>query len=363
MFRGIPPFVIPIGDAPNVDRIPVVTWTLMALQALALFFVAWPQYRTDAPLDRAGYVEWAEATGAESEALPGLEPTADISEDDILSMKLMFDRPDSYTVFLFGEGYRSAEPSFSKLFRSLFIHAGLLAAALHLLLLWIFGDNVEHHIGWVAFTLLYVVGGVVGAFLAAHVNPMDSPRPVLASTSALGAVVGAYFIFFKRNEVEVAYVFGKPWGLHSVLAERRFFKARVVIVGCLFVVGLASNSGFGARGATLVGFALGIMTALTLRKLFGPDDSVAPHPWYPEALSMRVPLTERITIFLKGGREGDAVQLYLETRHQTGSELDAASLKQIVDWLERHGSPALAQAARRDLDSASGGTSSAPSTQ
>ena len=51
---------------------------------------------------------------------------------------------------------------------SMFLHGGLLHLFGNMLFLWIFGNNIEDHMGPVRFAVFYVLGGLVAA--AAHIG-------------------------------------------------------------------------------------------------------------------------------------------------------------------------------------------------
>jgi len=71
-----------------------------------------------------------------------------------------------------------------------------------MLFLWIFGNNVEDHLGHVKFLLFYLAGGVVAAF--AHVlTHIDSILPAVGASGAVAAVMGAYIVLFPRARIKV----------------------------------------------------------------------------------------------------------------------------------------------------------------
>ncbi|MGI8775396.1 MAG: rhomboid family intramembrane serine protease [Actinomycetota bacterium] len=85
---------------------------------------------------------------------------------------------------------------------SIFLHAGLLHIGGNMLFLWIFGNNVEDHLGHVKFLLFYLAGGVIAAF--AHVlTHLDSVLPAVGASGAVAAVMGAYIVLYPRARVNV----------------------------------------------------------------------------------------------------------------------------------------------------------------
>jgi membrane associated rhomboid family serine protease len=88
------------------------------------------------------------------------------------------------------------------LLSSMFMHADFLHLGGNMLFLWIFGDNVEHRAGRIAFLLAYVGAGLVGS-LAQIYTTADSPIPSLGASGAISGVLGAYLVLFPQNRVTV----------------------------------------------------------------------------------------------------------------------------------------------------------------
>jgi membrane associated rhomboid family serine protease len=90
---------------------------------------------------------------------------------------------------------------FSVLF-STFLHAGLLHLLGNMLFLWIFGNNVEDHLGHVRYLVFYLLGGVAAGFghIATH---LSEPIPSVGASGAVAAVMGAYILLYPRARVNV----------------------------------------------------------------------------------------------------------------------------------------------------------------
>lgn len=153
---------------------------------------------------------------------------------------------------------------------SMFMHAGWLHLFGNMLYLWIFGDNVEDRLGHLAYLNFYLAGGFVAA--AAHVlfNP-HSTAPTVGASGAIGAVLGAYLVFYPRARI---YTF-IPIGFWARL---RLVPA-VVVLGLWFVLQLFSGfASLDARGADVGGTAFwahigGFLFGLLIGFLFKPDKS------------------------------------------------------------------------------------------
>ena len=86
------------------------------------------------------------------------------------------------------------------LFTSMFMHGGWWHLISNMLALYIFGDNVEDHLGHFRYLLFYLFGGLAAS--AAHlVASSDSPIPTVGASGAIAAVLGAYLVLFPRARV------------------------------------------------------------------------------------------------------------------------------------------------------------------
>ena len=93
-------------------------------------------------------------------------------------------------------------PIWLTLLTSIFMHGGWLHLGGNMLFLWIFGDNVEHRIGHVAYLAFYLVAGVI-ASLAQILVDTESFIPTLGASGAISGVLGAYLVMFPTNRVTV----------------------------------------------------------------------------------------------------------------------------------------------------------------
>lgn len=345
----IPPLALPIGDSPNPRSTPVVTWALIALHVLVFLVAVLPTMSSGAGVDKKLAAEWRRDVTkppsaeemAKREAMTAEEREIADQVAALLTPRLS---PEPDTLLLYGSGYRPGSPYFYKLCTSLFLHAGLLAAAFHLLLLWILGDNVEHHIGRLPFLALYAGGGALGALLGSHLSLVGSTLPVLSSTSALGAVLGAYFMFFRYHEIQFVYLGRLAW--RQPTAGTRFIPARMALPMLALFAAILGHSSTGVRGATWAGVAIGVVSALLLHRQFGISATDKRDQRYPDPLRVTADPVQRITDLLAQDREGEAAQVYLENRQRPGFALDGPPLDRLAQYLADHGMPALAAAAR-----------------
>jgi membrane associated rhomboid family serine protease len=93
------------------------------------------------------------------------------------------------------------------LITSMFLHGGWMHLLSNMLYLWIFGNNIEDHLGPFRFTLFYLLCGVL-ASLAQVIVSADSTIPTIGASGAIAGVLGAYLILFPQARVQsLVFVF------------------------------------------------------------------------------------------------------------------------------------------------------------
>jgi membrane associated rhomboid family serine protease len=150
------------------------------------------------------------------------------------------------------------------LITSLFLHAGWMHLLGNMLYLWIFGDNVEHRFGHLAFVGFYLVSGVAGSAAQIVFSP-ESMVPMLGASGAISGVLGAYLVLFPKNRVHAIFFFYVV-SIPAVLAIGLwilFQVARALEVATAVEAALGGVAYFAHIG----GFAAGIVMALVLRMI------------------------------------------------------------------------------------------------
>jgi membrane associated rhomboid family serine protease len=149
----------------------------------------------------------------------------------------------------------------ARLFTALFIHVGWLHLIGNLLFLMIFGLPAERSLGSLRFLLLFLVAGalanLVGALTMAHAT-----APIVGSSGAVSAIVGAYFALFPRARLGLVL----PLGLFLEFVR---IPAPALIGFWIALQFLFTFVGpaFGAVAwwTHIAGFAIGILFALVSR--------------------------------------------------------------------------------------------------
>ena len=86
------------------------------------------------------------------------------------------------------------------IFTSMFLHAGWAHIIGNMWFLWIFGDNIEDHLGHFVFLLFYLVSGIAAAVLYILLDS-SSNVPTLGASGAIAGVMGGYFVLYPRARV------------------------------------------------------------------------------------------------------------------------------------------------------------------
>jgi len=155
--------------------------------------------------------------------------------------------------FVFTWGTVPAQLRWATLFTSVFLHGGWMHFLGNMWFLWIFGDNVEDHLGHGRYLLFYLIVGAAAGYAHVWLHPL-SEAPTIGASGAISGVMGAYLVLH-------------PWARIRTLFTLGFF-FRVVHVPALFFLGLwfvlqlAGNALSGmesgvAFGAHLGGFVVG----------------------------------------------------------------------------------------------------------
>lgn len=92
------------------------------------------------------------------------------------------------------------------LFSSMFLHAGIVHLLGNMYFLWIAGDNVEDRLGHWRFLLLYVMSGIIAAFL--HIATVSGwSVPMVGASGAISGLLGAYSRFFPKRKFFVRFFY------------------------------------------------------------------------------------------------------------------------------------------------------------
>jgi len=92
---------------------------------------------------------------------------------------------------------------------AMFLHGGFLHIASNMLFLWVFGDNVEGDLPFLAYPLLYLGAGIAGNLAQFVIDP-HSTIPMLGASGAVAGALGGYFLLFPHHKIR-SLVFIPPF--------------------------------------------------------------------------------------------------------------------------------------------------------
>ncbi len=93
---------------------------------------------------------------------------------------------------------------------SMFLHAGFLHILSNMWFLWVFGDNVEGHIGHIKYLIFYLFCGIAAGFIQ-YLFITNAGLPMVGASGAIAGVLGAYYKFFPHHKIDsLVPVFGLP---------------------------------------------------------------------------------------------------------------------------------------------------------
>jgi len=218
--------MIPIRDDQPRFSTPFVNYFIVALNALAFFYELSIQTQGHRALDRFVYKF-------------GVVPTH--VEVELAHLNLA-------GVFL-------------PILTSMFLHCSWLHIIGNMWVLWIFGDNIEDHIGHFFYLIFYLVSGFAAAFTHILLN-LGSNIPSVGASGAIAGVMGAYFVLYPRARVLTLVpliLFFTVWWLPAWIVLGYWFVIQF-LSGAATSVAYTSQTGGGvAFWAHVGGFVAGIV--------------------------------------------------------------------------------------------------------
>jgi membrane associated rhomboid family serine protease len=108
--------------------------------------------------------------------------------------------PAHVTRFLAGTGRLDLVSVLLPFLTSMFLHGSWLHVIGNMWFLWIFGDNIEDHMGHAKYLGFYLLSGIAAAAAEVLLTPNMS-LPTVGASGAIAGVLGAYFILYPRARV------------------------------------------------------------------------------------------------------------------------------------------------------------------
>lgn len=161
-------------------------------------------------------------------------------------------RPRDVVAALAGSGDRFP---LATVFTTLFLHANILHLLGNMLYLLAFGNSVENALGPFRFALYYLFWGFAASAAHVFVDP-SSAIPTVGASGAIGGVLGAYFLLFPGNKIQL-------WVLLVFIPIEVVLNAWVLLLAWFAWQIFAPQEGV-ANWAHVGGFLAGMATVLIL---------------------------------------------------------------------------------------------------
>lgn len=148
---------------------------------------------------------------------------------------------------------------------SMFLHGGWMHLIGNMLVLWVYGNNIEDYFGPAKFLLFYLVAGLAAVALYSVFN-LQSQIPLVGASGAIAGVMGAYMVLHPRAEITVLIFF---FFIQFVVLPAK------IVLGLWFAMQLvmsllgASSGGGVAWLAHVGGFVFGFLLLQLLVKIWG----------------------------------------------------------------------------------------------
>jgi membrane associated rhomboid family serine protease len=108
--------------------------------------------------------------------------------------------PSQVSLFLSGSPKYSLFTTVLPFFTSMFLHVDWMHVISNMWALYIFGDNIDDHLGHFKYLLFYFLSGLAAMATQVVLNPYSNV-PTLGASGAIAGVMGAYFILYPRARV------------------------------------------------------------------------------------------------------------------------------------------------------------------
>jgi len=144
---------------------------------------------------------------------------------------------------------------------SMFLHGGWLHIIFNMWFLWIFGDNIEDHLGHFFYLVFYLVSGFAASVAHILLN-INSNVPSVGASGAIAGVMGAYLVLYPKARVLTLVpliVFFTFWWLPAWIFLGYWFLLQFLSGTATSIAETSSSAGGVAFWAHVGGFVAGIV--------------------------------------------------------------------------------------------------------
>ena len=114
--------------------------------------------------------------------------------------------PHNFELAFAGSGQVKLIGTFLTILTSIFVHGSVLHLLGNVWVLWIFGDNIEDHLGHVIYPIFYLVCGVLASMTHIYANP-SSQIPSIGASGASAGGMGAFLLRYPQARVQLLVMF------------------------------------------------------------------------------------------------------------------------------------------------------------
>jgi len=166
--------------------------------------------------------------------------------------------PANITGFLAGGSRVGLMAAFLPALTSMFLHGSWMHVIGNMWFLWIFGDNIEDHLGHFKYLLFYLLSGLGAAFAQVILNP-HSIVPTVGASGAIAGVLGAYFLLYPRAKVLIWFPILFLFYLPAWVTLGYWFAMQFVSGAATSLASYSDTRGGVAFWAHVGGFVAGII--------------------------------------------------------------------------------------------------------
>jgi len=166
--------------------------------------------------------------------------------------------PANITGFLAGSSRLGLMAAFLPTLTSMFLHGSWMHVIGNMWFLWIFGDNIEDHLGHFKYLLFYILCGLGAAFAQVILNP-HSIVPTVGASGAIAGVLGAYFLLYPRAKVLIWFPILFLFYLPAWVTLGYWFAMQFVSGAATSLASYSDTRGGVAFWAHVGGFVAGII--------------------------------------------------------------------------------------------------------
>lgn len=166
--------------------------------------------------------------------------------------------PANITGFLAGASRVGLMAAFLPTLTSMFLHGSWMHVIGNMWFLWIFGDNIEDHLGHFKYLLFYLLCGLGAAFAQVILNP-HSIVPTVGASGAIAGVLGGYFLLYPRAKVLIWFPILFLFYLPAWVTLGYWFAMQFVSGAATSLASYSDTRGGVAFWAHVGGFVAGII--------------------------------------------------------------------------------------------------------